>query len=245
MWTIVALILTAAQNAATSVPVQTPEQAVLEADRSFWQSFNRCDVEGMASYVTDDLEFYHDKAGLSSGKVVFVQNTQDGMCKPGGTRIRREPIAASVRFYPIAGYGGILMGEHIFYVKEPGKAEYLDGQARFAHVWHFGDGKWQMRRVLSYDHGPPQADAIPARIKLSAEALANYAGRYQSGQGLAVVTPEENGLRIVAGELTLSLQPVSETSFLFPERNLRFDFEDDGFSVWENGAKVDEARRLD
>jgi hypothetical protein len=48
----------------------------------------------------------------------------------------------------------------------------------------------------------------------------------------------------VAGELTLSLQPVSETSFLFPERNLRFDFAEDGFSVWENGAKVDEAHRL-
>src|SRR5687768_3317939 len=139
MWT-VALILMGAQGPATPAPVQVPEQAVLEADRSFWRSYNRCDVEGMAVYVTDDLEFYHDKGGLSSGKAVFVQKTKDGMCKPGGTRLRREPIPASVRFYPIAGYGGILMGEHIFYVKEPGKAEYLDGQARFAHVWHLGNG---------------------------------------------------------------------------------------------------------
>ena len=218
MLTMVALILAAAQGVASSAPVQTPEQAVLEADRSFWKSFNGCDVEGMAAYVTEDLEFYHDKSGLSSGKVVFVQQTQEGMCKPGGTRLRREPIAASVRFYPIAGYGGILMGEHIFYVKEPGKAEYLDGQARFTHVWHLGDEKWQMRRVLSYDHGPPRADASPASMKLSAEILASYAGRYQSGQGLAVVTPEGNGLRIVAGELNQLPIPRAQSPFRFRGR---------------------------
>lgn len=243
MSTILTLLLTAAQAEGQQGPT-TPETAVLEADRRFWSAYNACDVEEMATYFTDDLEFYHDKGGVSFGRAELVRKTQDGMCKPDGIRLRREAIQGSVHFYPIAGYGGILTGEHIFYVKEPGKPEYLDGQARFTHVWQLAVGKWQMRRVLSYDHGPPRGTVAATSVTVPAEILSRHAGRYQSGQGLATVAAEGNGLRMIAGDLTLSLTPVSETSFVFPERNLRFDFGVDGFSVWENGAKVDEARRV-
>lgn len=243
MSTILVLIL-AAMQAAAQQDVGAHETAVVEADRTFWSAYNACDVEGMAAYFADDLEFYHDKGGLSSGRADLVQKTRDGMCKPGGVRLRREAVPGSVHFYPIAGYGGILTGEHVFHVKEPGKQEYLDGQARFTNVWQLDAGKWQMRRVLSYDHGPPRAAVAAGGVKVPAEILSRYAGRYQSGQGLATVTLEENGLRIVAGDANLSLIAASETSFVFPERNLRFDFTVDAFSVWENGARVDEARRV-
>lgn len=243
MSTILALIMAAAQAGAQQ-DAGTHEAAVLAADRSFWSAYNACDLEGMTTYFTDDLEFYHDKGGLSSGRAELVQKTREGMCKPGGVRLRREAVPGSVHFYPIAGYGGILSGEHVFYVKEPGKPEYLDGQARFTHVWQRAAGTWQMRRVLSYDHGPARAVTAVAAVAVPAEVLSRYAGRYQSGKGLATVTAEENGLRIAAGDLTFSLEPVSETSFVYPERNLRFDFVEDSFSVWENGARVDEARRV-
>jgi hypothetical protein len=51
-------------------------------------------------------------------------------------------------------YGAVMTGEHLFYLREPGKAEFPDGRARFAHLWLLKDGAWRMARVLSYDHGP-------------------------------------------------------------------------------------------
>ena len=51
-------------------------------------------------------------------------------------------------------YGAILSGEHVFYVRQKGKPEVLDGRAKFTHLWLLKDGVWKMSRVLSYDHGP-------------------------------------------------------------------------------------------
>jgi hypothetical protein len=42
----------------------------------------------------------------------------------------------------------------VFYIKEAGRDEFLDGHAKFTHVWLLKDGAWKMSRVLSYSHGP-------------------------------------------------------------------------------------------
>jgi len=235
MSTLLALMIAAAQA--------DPGAAVLEADSKFWEAYNACDVDKMATYFTEDMEFYHDKSGLTSGKEALTREIRDGMCKAGGARLRREAIPGSVHFYKLADYGGILVGEHLFYVKEPDKPEYLDGQARFTDVWQFDGQKWRMHRVLSYDHGPPRATAVADQVKVPAEILSRYPGRYQSGQGPVTVAAEDNGLKMAAGDLTLDLQPISTNSFIVPERGLRFDFTADAFSVWQNGNQVGEGQR--
>lgn len=242
MLTVLALIASAQPGPPQGV-TPSPEAAVIEADRKFWEAYNACDVDEMATYWTEELEFYHDKGGLSSGRTELAQETRDGMCKPDGAKLRREAIPGSVHFYELADYGGILVGEHVFYVNQPGHPEYLDGQARFTHVWQLDGQKWRMHRVLSYDHGPPRPTAVPGRVTVPAELLSHYAGPYQSGQGRVTVAAEDNGLKIVAGDLALDLEPISTNSFVFPERGLRFDFAADAFSVWENGTKVDEGKR--
>jgi hypothetical protein len=100
-----------------------------------------------------------------------------------------------------------------------------------------------MHRVLSYDHGPPRATAGTAAVTVPTEILARYAGRYQSGHGLITVAAKDDGLRIIAGDLTLDLEPISTNSFVSAERGLRFDFGGDAFSVWENGNEVDKGQR--
>jgi hypothetical protein len=131
---------------------------ILHQDSLFWKAYNNCDVAGMSGFFTDDIEFYHDKGGLTVGLSNFKVALQQGLCGEGKSRLRRVAVDGTVQVFPMANnkvvYGAILSGEHVFYVKEAGKDEYLDGHAKFTHVWLLKDGVWKMARVLSYSHGP-------------------------------------------------------------------------------------------
>src|SRR5690606_476647 len=128
---------------------------ILRLDSLFWQAYNTCNLEKMADHFTDDVEFYHDKGGATFGLPALLAATRKGMCNEAGSfRLRREAVDGTVKVFPLledgAVYGAILTGEHVFYVLEKGKAERLDGKARFTHLWLLQDGSWKMARVLSY-----------------------------------------------------------------------------------------------
>ena len=139
-------------------PADDVARVVLERDRAFWAAYNRCDVPAMSEYFTDDVEFYHDRGGVTLGRADLVKALQDGLCGNSDFRTRREPVEGAVKLYPMKKgdtvYGAILAGEHLFYLTQKGKAESLDGRARFADLWIVKDGVWRMSRVLSFDHGP-------------------------------------------------------------------------------------------
>lgn len=137
---------------------------ILHLDSLFWQAYNTCDVDGMAKFFTEDVEFYHDKNGLITTKASMVAGIRKGLCGNENFRLRREAVPGSVRVFPLNNYGAILSGEHVFYINEKGKKEFPDGLARFTHVWQFKDNTWRMSRILSYDHGPaPYKD--PGEVK--------------------------------------------------------------------------------
>lgn len=135
---------------------QELSKTILSLDSTFWQAYNNCDVETMEKFFTNDLEFYHDKGGLTEGASALFGNVRKGLCGNENFRLRRVAIPGTMKVYPLENYGAILSGEHLFYINETGKEERLDGIARFTHVWKYADGKWKMHRVLSYDHGPAQ-----------------------------------------------------------------------------------------
>ncbi|HEY3521825.1 MAG TPA: nuclear transport factor 2 family protein, partial [Rhodanobacteraceae bacterium] len=130
------------------------ETAVRQADARYWQAYNACDMATMGALLTDDVEFYHDKTGLTTTRRGVLDSLRKGPCGTPGMHLRREAVPGSVRYYPLAGGFAILTGEHRFYVSESGKPEHLDGHADFTIVWQSVDGQWQMRRILSYSHGP-------------------------------------------------------------------------------------------
>ena len=41
---------------------------ILREDASFWDAYNRCDIEKMSQFFWPDVEFYHDKAGPTIGR---------------------------------------------------------------------------------------------------------------------------------------------------------------------------------
>ena len=117
--------------------------------------FNTCDISQFENLVSDNFEFYHDKAGMTLSKSAFISSIKDGLCKLD-YKPRRELIENSVQVFPLEKngvlYGAIQMGTHQFYAIEKDKAEYLTDVAKFTHVWLLENGKWKLSRGLSYDH---------------------------------------------------------------------------------------------
>jgi hypothetical protein len=221
------------------------EQAVLAADSRYWQTFNACDLPAMASLLTDDVEFYHDKTGLTVTRQGVIDSLRKGPCADPSMHLRREEVPGSVRFHPLAGGFALLTGEHRFVVEKAGQEPYVDGQAEFAMVWQWTGGQWRIRRILSYDHAPVSYVPPTSNLMLTPQLASRCVGRYRTAKaGDLVVTAEGDHLQLVAGTLSVTLLPMSESRFFARERDLQFEFRPgasgraDGVTVYEHGAQV-------
>lgn len=227
--------------------------AVREADARFWRAYNACDLATMGRLLTDDVEFYHDRTGLTASRAAVVESLRKGPCGEPGMHLRREAVADSVEFHPLAGGYAILSGRHRFYVQRGGEPERLDGEAEFTDLFKSGADGWRMHRILSYDHGPPPYAPPASHVSLPAQTLARLGGRYRGEHvGEIVVTAEPDGLRLVAGTMALHLRAQAPDTFFALERDLRFRFGDAGddarprrLTVIEHGAAVETARRVE
>ena len=119
----------------------------------FEASFVLCDAAKANAIFSDDVEFYHDKDGFSSGEQVRENTRRLTASCPREHGITRTVVPGSLRVHPIAGYGAAQVGVHRF--DERGAA--TSTLARFVHVWRLQDKKWCLARVLSLDH-----EAVPS-----------------------------------------------------------------------------------
>ncbi|MCW3159794.1 nuclear transport factor 2 family protein [Chryseobacterium oryctis] len=116
--------------------------------------FNNCNLSHYDSIVSDDLEFYHDKGGITLGKEAFKASIANNIC--GNTnKVKRELVSGSMKVYPLYNnnvlYAFIQEGEHDFAELSNGK--WIKGsRAKFTILWILDGGVWKMKRVLSYDH---------------------------------------------------------------------------------------------
>ncbi len=115
-----------------------------------------CNTAKNETFFTDDIEFYHDKGGLTKSRRTLVEQLKNNFCGEGKTKLRRELVKGSMQVYPINNYGAVQLGDHRFYITENGK-EAMSGVAKFIHVWKYENGQWRISRVFSYDHSAPGA----------------------------------------------------------------------------------------
>jgi hypothetical protein len=115
-------------------------------DRRLFDAYNTCDLPTLGAMVTDDLEFYHDKTGLSVGRQTFVDSIRNNICG----KTQRELVRGSLEVYRLDHYGAVEMGRHRFV--HPGHQEIDVGEAKFITLWQFKNGEWKVARVISYDH---------------------------------------------------------------------------------------------
>ena len=236
---------------------QTEEQkltnTILQKDSLFWAAFNSCDTITQRQFFTPDVEFYHDKGGLTIGIDNVMENTKRNLCSNNAFRLRREVVAGTVKVYPLTKsdiiYGAIISGEHIFYVLEKDKPARLDGHAMFTHVWLLKDKSWKMARVLSYGHQPALENLNKKETTLPAKVIGQWAGTYQGPQtGTITVQPQQNGLVLLIKDKKFVLFPEAENLFFSKERDLTFEFIKNEKNkvakmiVREHGAITEEAK---
>jgi hypothetical protein len=205
----------------------------------------------MSQFIAEDIEFYHDKGGLTTTNSTLMESIKNNLCARSDWRLRREALPGTVRVFPLNEYGAIISGEHYFYIRQEGKHERLDGLAKFTHVWQYKDGQWKMKRILSYDHGPAPYKNTRVAVKLSPTKLKTYKGSYQlTSVSKFQITPFDDGLILDTGNNTAKLYPLKEDHFFSKEKDLQFEFiKDHGkvtkVVVLENGDKVDEGPKKD
>jgi hypothetical protein len=137
---------------AYTVNAQQPDslyQTIKQMDSLLFDAFNKCDTAASKSFFTNDLEFYHDKGGLTG----YEENMRSirKRCSASYT-VRRELVQGTLEVFPVKEYGAIQVGSHRFYFRNKGEKEQLDGTFRFVHVWKNENGKWKIARVVSFDH---------------------------------------------------------------------------------------------
>ena len=205
---------------------QTEQQkltaTILHLDSAFWNAYNNCDTARFKDFVTDDVEFYHDKGGITLGAKALIESLNKNICGNVNSRLRREAVAGTVKVYPMQNgdeiYGAIISGEHLFYMTEKGKPEYQSGVANFTQLWQLKNGIWKMSRILSYNHHAPEYINTRKEIELPAQQLDQLTGTYKSAQsGTMTVIRENKVLILKGGGQTYMLYP-PDPCFVFYKR---------------------------
>ena len=120
---------------------------IMRMDSMLFNAFNKRDTALFKEFFTKDLEFYHDKGGLTGFEhtINFMRTTAQA-----NSDLRRDLIEGSSEVYPIPDYGAMQIGKHQFCHTENGKKDC--GAFKFVHIWQYKEGKWKISRVVSYDH---------------------------------------------------------------------------------------------
>jgi ketosteroid isomerase-like protein len=120
-------------------------KTIASLDKKLFDAYNSCDLDTVAALTADDLEFYHDQTGLAVGRQSLIDGLRNNICG----KVHRDLVPGSIEVYPLKGYGAVEIGIHRFsHPGDPGPG----GEAKFVTVWRLKDGKWQIARVLSFDH---------------------------------------------------------------------------------------------
>lgn len=121
--------------------------AIAHMDSVMFNAFNSRDTATFKKLFTGDLEFYHDKGGLTGYKetIGFMRSTVQN-----NNGLRRDLIPGTLEVYPIPNYGAMEIGSHTFCHTENGKQDC--GTFKFVHIWKQIGSEWKVSRVVSYNH---------------------------------------------------------------------------------------------
>lgn len=119
---------------------------IVKLDSIFFSLYNNCatQLKAYADFYSDSIEFYHDKGGLNTSKKDIVEATKNNICG----KVTRELVKGSVEVYPIANYGAIEMGLHMFHNNQE-KQSGPPKISKFIVIWQHTNNGWKITRVVS------------------------------------------------------------------------------------------------
>ncbi|MFN2438030.1 MAG: nuclear transport factor 2 family protein [Chitinophagaceae bacterium] len=144
---IILLALTGSLKAQNSKSSDSLYKEIAHMDSVLFNAFNNRDLNKFKTLFTEDLEFYHDKGGLTTYSYT-IESFKNTIARNDG--LRRDLIKESLEVYPIKDFGAIEIGAHKFCHLENGKQDC--GTFKFVHIWKKIGNEWKISRVISYDH---------------------------------------------------------------------------------------------
>lgn len=116
---------------------------IIELDDIYFTAYNNCDMEKQAELYAEDLEFYHDKGGLSTSKQEILESIEKNICG----KVMRELVKGSIEVHEIPGFGAVQIGMHKFHNKQEPDA--ISKASKFITIWRNNDDEWKISRVIS------------------------------------------------------------------------------------------------
>ncbi len=134
-----------------ALPPDAPLYRAIEAaDAKLFGAYNDCDLKTFGGMLGKDIEFFHDKGGVSTGRAAIVRSVRQNICG----KLTRQLVPGSLKVYPMDRYGALELGVHRF-IPAGGDAAGPAGEGRFIHLWKKVGSRWLLERVISYDHYAP------------------------------------------------------------------------------------------
>ena len=112
-------------------------------DRIFFEAYNSCDMEKQKEIYADEIEFFHDKSGLSTSKSDILAATENNICG----KVTRTLIEGSIEVYPIHDYGAVEIGYHKFFNNQEPDAP--SNPSKFIILWKKEKENWKITKVIS------------------------------------------------------------------------------------------------
>ncbi len=119
------------------------QNKIEELDSIFFTAYNTCDLDQQSELISEDIEFFHDKGGLSTSKSDIMEAMKNNICG----KVTRELIKGSIEVYPIHNYGAVQIGYHKFFNNQEPDA--ISNPSKFITIWKNENGTWQMSRIVS------------------------------------------------------------------------------------------------
>lgn len=138
-----------AQGSTLGLPPYKPDSrelhdTIARMDSLFFDAYNTCKLDVMENLISDQVEFYHDRGGLSTSKKDLLVSLKNNICG----KVTRSLLPGSIEVYPIPRFGAVQMGAHRFHNnQEPADAPFH--YSKFVHTWRKEGTEWRLYRVIS------------------------------------------------------------------------------------------------
>jgi len=116
---------------------------IAKMDSIYFNAYNTCDIKTQAGIYHENLEFFHDKGGLSTSKSDILNSLKKNICN----KVTRTLITGSIEVYPIKNYGAIEIGYHKFYNNQEPNAKSIP--SKFIIIWKQENKDWKITKVIS------------------------------------------------------------------------------------------------
>ena len=120
---------------------------IFHLDSILFKAFNEKSTEVFIKYFDKDLEFYHDKSGLTD-YAFNIEVFKTNFAKGGD--LTRTLVKEDMEVFPVPNYGAVQIASHRFCHTENGKPDC--GTFKFIHIWKRTEDGWKITRIISVDH---------------------------------------------------------------------------------------------